>query len=108
MSRDDFIVTFPQLLLNFFGYQIDCRVKIVLMILGEYVRTLKINMHGAFEFVFRQADMIPFQIHPGFQRPSIHVLEFINTNTHMFLNGFGNFNIVGIKNKLHRVEACSN
>ena len=74
MSRDDFIVMFPQLLLNFFGYQIDCHVKIALMILGEHIRTLEINMHGAFEFIFRQSDMIPLQIHPGFQRPLIHVL----------------------------------
>ncbi len=74
MSRDDFIVTFPQLLLNFFGYQINRHVKIALMILGKHVRTLEINMHGAFEFIFRQSDMIPLQIHPGFQRPLIHVL----------------------------------
>ena len=63
-------------------------------------------MHGAFEFVFRQPDMIPLQIHPRFQRPSVHVLEFVNTNAHMLFDCFGDFNIVGIKNKLHRDEAC--
>ena len=89
MSRDDFIVTLPQLLLNFFGYPIDCRVKIVLMILGEHVRPLEIHMHGAFELVLRQADMISLQIHPGFQHPLIHMLEFLNTGANMVFDCFG-------------------
>ena len=106
MSRDDFTVTFPQLLLNFFGHQINGCIQVTFMILRKHIRPFEIQMHGAFILVFRETDMVPLQIHPGFQGPLVHVFKFVNTDAHMVFNCLGEFNIVGIKNKLHRVEEC--
>ena len=50
--------------------------------------------------------MVPLQIHPGFQGPLVHVFKLVNTDTHMVFNCLGEFYIVGIKNKLHRVKDC--
>ena len=76
------------------------------MILCKHIRPFEIQVHGAFVLVFRETDMVPLQIHPGFQGPLVHVFKFVNTDTHMVFNCLGEFNIVGIKNKLHRVEVC--
>ena len=78
------------------------------MILGKHVCTLEINMHGTFEFIFWQPNVISLQINPGLQRPLIHVLKLVYTNTHMSFDCFGNFNIVGIQNKFHQNTACAN
>ena len=98
MSCDCFTVTFPQLLLNFFGHQINGCIQVTFLILCKHIRPLEIEMHGAFVLVPRETNMIPLQIHPGFQCPLVHMFKFVNTAAHMIFNCLGEFNIVGIKN----------
>jgi len=84
-----FIVSFPKLLFDLFGDQVNRRIQIAFNVLGEEIRAGEGDAHGAGKLPFRGLGLIAVKCHPRVDRIAVEVFQFADTVDDMILNGIG-------------------
>lgn len=100
-ARFCFIVTFSQLLFDFFGDQIDGGVEVGLGVLREDVRPRHTEADGAGELAFRAPEVIVLKGDTRAGDEAVEVFELFNFGEDVIFNRFCQRNVVRRKNELH-------
>ena len=95
------VVALPNLLLDFFGDQVNGLVQVLFAIFGEEVRAPYAQAHGTGKGLFGNALVVVFQDDPRVNRPLIQVLKLFQFGDDVIFNGFGQGDAVRNQNEFH-------
>jgi len=103
-SRLSFVMPLSKLLLNFFGHNIDCRVKIGFDIFREQVGPRKGNAHRAAKLALGRFGLIVLESRANIRRVLVQMIQFIDSADEMIFDGFCQRQVVSRKNQVHVVR----
>src|SRR2546427_638657 len=96
-----FALALADLLLDFFGDEINRGVEVALGVLGKKVGARHGEPHGTVELFFRSFSMVMFERHARVNGEAVEVVEFVDPRHDMVLDGFGERHVVGRENQFH-------
>ncbi len=96
-----FIVTFSDLLLDFFGHEIHRCIKIALHILGEEVRAREGQADGAGELAFGGFGLIMLQGHARIDGKAVELCQLVKAADDVIFDGLGEGYIMRRKDQFH-------
>jgi hypothetical protein len=101
VSRFEFVVPLSDLLLDFFGDQVNGGIQIAFDVLGEKVRTRQGDAHRAGELALGGPGLIMLDGNPRRGREPVQVFEFIDSADDVIFDGPRQAHIVSRKNQIH-------
>src|SRR6266446_8962086 len=96
-----FALALADLLLDFFGDEVNRGVKVALGVLGKEVGSRHGQPHGAVELFFRSFSMVMFERHTSVNGEAVEVVELVDPRHDMVLDGLGERHVVGRENQFH-------
>ena len=101
-------MAFADLLFDFFGYPVNCRVKVAFVILGKQVGPRMSRRMEQTELSFRDASMVVLKGDARVNNPLVVVVEFFQLVENMVFDGLGQCDVVRRKNQFHAFKMQSN
>jgi len=95
------IVSFPKLLFDLLGHDIDGGIKVTFNVLGKEIRAGKRNAHRAGELPFRRLGLVAVEGHSRIDGITVEVFQFADTADDMILNGIGKSHVVWQEDQVH-------
>ena len=100
------VVTFTNLLFDFFRHHVDRRVKVTFAIFGEQVRPTDPQADRAGKLALGRPGMIVFERHARVDGEPVQMLQFVDPAENVVFNGLGQRHIMRRKDKLHEAIMC--
>ena len=98
LARMVFVLTFSDLLLNFFSHQIDGRIQVAFHVLGEQIRAGQRQADRTGELALRRFGLIALEGDPNIHRKPRQMIEFVDLIQDVVLNCLGQRHVVRRKN----------
>jgi hypothetical protein len=96
-----FVVTFADLLLDFFGNLVDGRVQITFDVFGKKIGSAHAEANGAAKLFSGGTGVVVFEGHPRINGALVKMIEFLQLSQNVVLNGLGQGDIVRRQNQFH-------
>src|SRR5437773_607820 len=96
-----FALALADLLLDFFGDEVNRGVKVALGVLGKEVGSRHGEPHGTVELFFRSLSMVMLERHTSVNGEAVEVVELVDPRHDMVLDGFGERHVMGRENQFH-------
>ncbi len=99
-----FAVAFSDLLLDFFGNDIDGRVEVAFVVFGKEVRAADAETYRTGKLSFGHASVVVFERDAGFHDAGFQVFQLVEFGKNVIFNGFRQSHVMRRKDPFHGVN----
>ena len=96
-----FALPLSDLLLDFFGYQIDGSIEVAFDVLGEQVRTRKGKPNGTGKGALRRPGLVMLEGDTRIGGETVQMFEFRDSDDDVIFDGLGQRHVMRRKDQIH-------